>query len=1042
MSHRERQPWASTAGAIAAPPAPKSGSGTAAALRSPLPHDTTALVVSQWELLYRGVSPAQQADLLALARQQGLLYSYQLPTPSTTRPLPATDEPRTWNLLSKMLGGQLEQLEPVRPTPLEMVDRALDETQRHAVAVALATPDVCLIQGFPGTGKSRVIAEIVTQAGKRGDRVLLLAAHPAALDRVLEQVASRDSVCPIRCVGPEEHIAQLPPAIRALTLEERAAAVRTQTLRTARETRQTADLECARRRHEEPLWSQLEQLADTLARVGEQLAQNEANLANVETEVTREVEAASGRLAVDIQSLQRTGDAQLAELATEMATTEQQRHRDLDSLAALDQEISAMAPLASAKQGGRWWSPTWWKATFKGDVIGKLKLLQTRQVDLRASVEAADKRLLELADARRHFAEQTAAKIQARLQAEINTRQSKLRSAIQLQQAETQRHETLWDDLARQIDPETLRPCVHTTEAVRTAHEQWQSHRQQDEARCAFAREWAEFLESSSDALAARLPGYANLIAATPAALASDPHFSDAAATGGQFDLLVLDEADLLNETEFLKAARRARHWVLVGEPPLSPDSPRNGRAQPSTAHLAGAGRGQCFHHLWQLLHCDPSHLPYAWFREGQRLGCRLRHLDPDQRRCIESEPLADAPDVELRILALPHARPALVEVLFPDSMPVPAAKEFLFREMQAITIQAASRGLRWSETPESTLLCFGPTSADGCAVELETGVREHLAGPCLDRTCHLTFDRAAGWDRPAIEQWMQQHLSLRDLGRTVWLETPQRMTEALAGIVMDLVGTGGYRLPACAAEQDEPAVEFVAVAGVAKHKGPDRHNGRGPRKPEPAPGGLAVIGAGHEIDLSLVHSADRLPAEVRSLTPGKGFVNMPEARVVVRKLEELLQKRVHANGHDTRPGIAVIALYHAQAELIRQLVQQSPRLAAHIAAITIGTPAALRQREADIVIVGLTRSHSHRAVEYGEGPAGFIQALTRARRHLVLVGDPGNLVRRSQWRGALDHLDETAANLEAHILGRLVRYLQGNGRHQRAFLLSEGAPA
>ena len=43
------------------------------------------------------------------------------------------------------------------------------------------------------------------------------------------------------------------------------------------------------------------------------------------------------------------------------------------------------------------------------------------------------------------------------------------------------------------------------------------------------------YLEESADSLTARLPGYANLVATTLAALPQDVHFGDATATAGQF---------------------------------------------------------------------------------------------------------------------------------------------------------------------------------------------------------------------------------------------------------------------------------------------------------------------------------------------------------------------------------------------------------------------------------------------------------------------------------------------------------------------------
>src|SRR4051812_48888377 len=104
MSHGERQAWAGGSAAVAAPP-PKGSSSAVAALRSGLSAEATASMIptSQWELLYRSVTAAQQADLLTLASHQGLLYSHQLPPLPSSRSVPPTDEPRSWNLLGKIL---------------------------------------------------------------------------------------------------------------------------------------------------------------------------------------------------------------------------------------------------------------------------------------------------------------------------------------------------------------------------------------------------------------------------------------------------------------------------------------------------------------------------------------------------------------------------------------------------------------------------------------------------------------------------------------------------------------------------------------------------------------------------------------------------------------------------------------------------------------------------------------------------------------------------------------------------------------------------
>ena len=154
-----------------------------------------------WEELFRSASPEQQQELLALARRQGLLYAHQLPPLSNGSHPPAEG----WRqLLTRLLAGQTDSLEPLRVPPAPSGEAPLDDLQREAVARALETPDVCLIQGLPGTGKSHVISEIITRAAARGERILLVAPNTDALDRVLETVGGRDMVCAIRCLGRDE----------------------------------------------------------------------------------------------------------------------------------------------------------------------------------------------------------------------------------------------------------------------------------------------------------------------------------------------------------------------------------------------------------------------------------------------------------------------------------------------------------------------------------------------------------------------------------------------------------------------------------------------------------------------------------------------------------------------------------------------------------------------------------------------------------------------------------------------------------------------
>jgi hypothetical protein len=198
--------------------------------------------------------------------------------------------------------------------------------------------------------------------------------------------------------------------------------------------------------------------------------------------------------------------------------------------------------------------------------------------------------------------------------------------------------------------------------------------------------------------------------------------------------------------------------------------------------------------------------------------------------------------------------------------------------------------------------------------------------------------------------------------------------------------------------------------------------------------------GAGLEIDLADPRQRSRLPSDLLVCLPNRGLVNYPEAQAVVRYLEALAGDPARLSpGGESRPKVAVISLYAAHALLIQKLVQKSAKLAALPFDLVVDVPPAFRERECSWVLLSLTRSHSHRAVTFGDGPDMLALALTRGSSHLILFGDPGTLARRSQWEGRLENLDDAAAARERELIAQLVNYLQGQGAYPRAFQLREG---
>lgn len=1099
MTHRERHTpdEAPARDATWTPSASASASASSSGTGQP-PLDDGSL----WTDWYHRASPVQQQEALLRSLQQGVLYAHQLAAPART------SAPHR-SLLFGLLNGQVKELEPLNPPTLDYHDSQLDQKQREAAARAVATPDVCLIQGLPGTGKSRLSAEIILQAAQRGERILFVAPTAAALDRVLERLGRHPAVCPLRYLGAEESPAQLPAAIARLTLPERLRVYRETTLPAARAARDAALHMLDAHRREKPHWVGLETLADQHELLAERLRTLAARRAGVAQEVeSLEPSVVFGtRWQASCRARTETAellDGQLAGLQAELETiTGKQAH--------LDNEWESIQPLAEARQGRRLWTGAWWRALLRSGLSEQVHDLEARREELHAARQRLEQDLAAKRSERLDLDNRYAAECRRLKDEAIARRRGELDGEIAALEREQDALREQWRATLTALPGDAVADEI-SRQSVAAGRSAWERRCEQDAQRVAAAEQWLHTVEEGLQALPQKLSRCANVIAITTPALVGERHPGDLPV----FDLLILDESHQVTESEFAAAARRARRWVLLGEPQIGAETGAP-TPRPSPQPFSPAGRGghlsslsplgrgvgvrgvprpSFFQRLWQNLHTDPLHLPFTWMRRNGQLLCRLRSLTAEQEKWIETEPVVDCPDIELRILSVPGQAPQVVEVLFPACMGIGEAKQFIFHELEELAVQSRGRSLFWLETAEEVILEFAPSDdAETETVALATGVREFVSrlpagsGTATHdgmdwHTCSLAFARAASWTRQRAEEWIVERLGLRSTGRTVLLTVPHRLDPPLARFLSDLLFGGLYQpVPAARASLSRPPVEFVAVPAFPSGEGRQRVSGGGRNySNEAAPvhgerGHAAVSvraprlravkgGAGLEVDLADDRPLTHMPNDLRALLPRQGLVNYLEALALVKHLEALLgdetvrlaceqwrQRRPGPCEHgclslsacdcpppNNTPAVAVIALYAGQVELLRHLIQQSPALSRSAVALEVGPPSAFSHRECLFALVSLTRSHTHRAVSYGEHPHALAQALTRAASGLILFGDPGTLARRSQWHGPLDHLDESAAQLESNFIGQLVHYLQGLGPHSALFHVQEGS--
>ncbi len=110
---------------------------------------------------------------------------------SAARNLPAKH--RATALVAVLEGHETPRIEtrPHQEPAVRLADDALEDAQREAVVLALAATELALIHGPPGTGKTRVLVEVIGQCVARGDKVLATAASNAAVDNLAERLLAR-----------------------------------------------------------------------------------------------------------------------------------------------------------------------------------------------------------------------------------------------------------------------------------------------------------------------------------------------------------------------------------------------------------------------------------------------------------------------------------------------------------------------------------------------------------------------------------------------------------------------------------------------------------------------------------------------------------------------------------------------------------------------------------------------------------------------------------------------------------------------------------
>jgi superfamily I DNA and/or RNA helicase len=93
---------------------------------------------------------------------------------------------RLAELRDVLLGARSPEF--TQPADFVALDPGLNESQREAVRLGLSARDAAVIHGPPGTGKTTTVVELIRQAVRRGEKVLVCAPSNLAVDNLLERL--------------------------------------------------------------------------------------------------------------------------------------------------------------------------------------------------------------------------------------------------------------------------------------------------------------------------------------------------------------------------------------------------------------------------------------------------------------------------------------------------------------------------------------------------------------------------------------------------------------------------------------------------------------------------------------------------------------------------------------------------------------------------------------------------------------------------------------------------------------------------------------
>ncbi len=433
-----------------------------------------------------------------------------------------TGQSKNSNLLRVLVDDTYQGFTPASVDPLEPLNLA----QKNAFQRALTIPDMLLVLGPPGTGKTRSIAQIARQFGQEQRRVLITAKTHQAVDNVLQKILEQSTELLLIRIGHEDKVSGIS---QDLLIDTQARMLQARILD---KTESYAQMLTNLVRHHNDIDRYIERLKNLV----DDLQQKERNLRTAQRRLK----------AVDKNIHSRH---KKEEVSLQTSLNQQRQH-----LQKLDTKLENLAKKLVTAKGRQNNSLLGWFWTWRAN---RLKIYTDRLKNERN--QAKDKYETSIKDYDR---------LQDKREGEFETPEyNKLKEMVaQAEQLHQACSETIFDRLT-QLDRSLVgiedRPKFEsvTSELVLNYLVWLQKMQPNFEPRHKILTEWRTRLEARTEELYPALIRFADVVGATCIGIATDQNFRDV-----DFDLVIADEAGQIALSDLLVPLVRADAALLVGD--------------------------------------------------------------------------------------------------------------------------------------------------------------------------------------------------------------------------------------------------------------------------------------------------------------------------------------------------------------------------------------------------------------------------------------------------------------------------------------------